>query len=189
MRMLRSRRATHQHIIVNEWLPVLLGEPLPDYYGYESTTNPQVSELFSNVAVHYLQTLVPAVIRAKQLVRCAERGRSRAEAEVRLCSAYYAAERLFLEQEPRFFDTFLLAMANHAAEKEDRLLVEDVRQFYFGEMDFTRRDAAADAIQAGREQGECTSPAVLLFCSAAVTSARADQPLVGGKPPLCANCV
>lgn len=44
-------------------------------------------------------------------------------------------------------------MANHAAKREDGRVIDDLRLFHYGHLDFTRRDALADAIQAAREQG------------------------------------
>jgi hypothetical protein len=143
--------ATQQHVITNEWLPHLLGRPLPKYHGYDPMLNPQASDLFSSIGTRYLLTLVPAVIRVQQLINC--RSRSTVPIELRLCNTYFVSERLFAHLPTAFFDELIVALLNHAAEQADHRVIDDLRLFHYGDLDFTRRDGIADALQSAREQG------------------------------------
>lgn len=143
--------ATQQHIITNEWLPSILDQPLAPYDGYKPMLNPQITKLFASLATKYLLTLTPSLVRIKALFNCQKQFSS--SVELRLCNSFFSTDQVLFTKSTDFFNQLIVSMLNHAAEREDHLIVDDLRRFFYGELDFTRRDGFADALQSAREQG------------------------------------
>jgi hypothetical protein len=51
-----------QHVVFNEYIPVLLGTPLPQYSGYNTTTHPEIDKFFSTAAYRYGHATVTDVV-------------------------------------------------------------------------------------------------------------------------------
>ena len=51
-----------QKITFQDFLPILLGKPLPAYKGYDNTINPGIAEFFSTVAYRVGHDMLPTVI-------------------------------------------------------------------------------------------------------------------------------
>jgi len=52
--------AEYQHVAIDEWLPVYVGQALPEYSGYKSTVNPGVADVFQAAAHRFGHSLVPS---------------------------------------------------------------------------------------------------------------------------------
>lgn len=87
----RARRvviASLQNVIVNEYLPVLLGEGLKPYTGYNADVHPGISHLFQAAAFRFSHTMIPPGIYMRNS-KCDYRLTPAGYAAVRLCSTWW----------------------------------------------------------------------------------------------------
>uniref|UniRef100_A0A803VN25 NAD(P)H oxidase (H2O2-forming) n=1 Tax=Ficedula albicollis TaxID=59894 RepID=A0A803VN25_FICAL len=124
--------ATFQSIVLYEWLPTLLGTRVPEYQGYQQHLDPSLSPEFVVAAGQFLATMVPPA--------------------VRLCNSYWSRESPGL-QEAEDVDKLLLGMSSQIAEREDNIVVEDLQDYWYGPIKYSRTDLVASWVQRGRDFG------------------------------------
>ncbi|KAF2359172.1 hypothetical protein FHG87_010072 [Trinorchestia longiramus] len=158
--------ATHQSVVMYDWLPKWIREDMPPYTGYRPTVDPQVSHVFQSAAMRFGHTLVTSgvYLRSKASEGCVtvpydlsfsrrpEDGGPSHSAGVRTCNSFWRSPELFMK-DPSNFEKFLLGMSSQSSEKEDNIIVEDLRGRVFGPLEFSRRDLMAINIQRGRDHG------------------------------------
>ncbi|NWT05500.1 DUOX2 oxidase, partial [Mionectes macconnelli] len=146
--------ATFQSIVLYEWLPTLLGSDIPEYKGYQQHLDPSLSPEFMAAAAQFLATMVPPGV-YKRDTKCQFQnvsGPSGSFPAVRLCNSYWSRERPGLQQ-AEDVDTLLLGMSSQIAEQEDNIVVEDLQDYWYGPLKYSRTDYVASWIQRGRDLG------------------------------------
>jgi dual oxidase len=138
--------ASHQQIVINEWLPILLGEELLEYKSYDPSIDPQISHVFQSAAFRFGHTLVTA--------GGIKRNRDCSSVDkldiIRTCNNYWKPIGHLLKGG---FEELIMGMSSQPAEQEDNVVVEDLRGYVFGPLEFSRRDLMAIDIQRGRDHG------------------------------------
>nr|CAD7458660.1 unnamed protein product [Timema tahoe] len=152
--------ASHQHIVVNEWLPLWLGKELPPYAGYNPSIDPQIDQFFQSAAFRFGHTLVPPGVYLRDYGRngCNVSLPGWNSRAVRTCNIFWRPQDAILARyngtkEHMDIDRLLMGMALQMSEKEDHTIVEDLRGKVFGPLEFSRRDLMALNIQRGRDHG------------------------------------
>ncbi|NWU46707.1 DUOX2 oxidase, partial [Dromas ardeola] len=148
--------ATFQSIVLYEWLPTLLGTSAPEYKGYQQHLDPSLSPEFVVAARQFLATMVPPGI-YKRDTQCQFQevpGPGGSFPAVRLCNSYWSRESTGLQQaEPVDVDDLLLGMSSQIAEREDNIVVEDLQDYWYGPLKYSRTDYVASWLQRGRDFG------------------------------------
>nr|CDJ90016.1 Haem peroxidase domain containing protein [Haemonchus contortus] len=140
-----------QKIIYYDFLPVLINEDVKPYEGYKPHVPPGVSHSFSTVASRFAYTIVPpAMILRKKAEACEFREKVGDFPSVRLCQNWWNAQDVIQEYS---VDEFILGMVSQVSEDEDIVIVEDLRDFFYGPLHFSRLDAVAATIMQGRDNG------------------------------------
>jgi hypothetical protein len=132
----------HQYITYNEFLPSILGEPLPSYKGYDDTVNPAVATEFSTVGYRLGHSMLSDSLRVERVnpVGSAE--------HVTLKSAFFNPSYV----QKNGVDGILLGASKKRMQEIDHIIVEDVRSFLFNELSSTHLlDLASLNIQRGRD--------------------------------------
>ncbi|XP_010715457.1 dual oxidase 2 [Meleagris gallopavo] len=145
--------ATFQSIVLYEWLPALLGTPVQTYTGYQQHLDPSLSPEFVAVARMFLATMVPPGV-YKRDPSCHLRNTSSSSdplPAVRLCNSYWSRESTEMQQED--VDDLLLGMSSQIAEQEDSIVVEDLQDYWYGPLKYSRTDYVASWLQRGRDLG------------------------------------
>ncbi|XP_048812014.1 dual oxidase 2 [Lagopus muta] len=145
--------ATFQSIVLYEWLPALLGTPVQTYTGYQQHLDPSLSPEFVAVARMFLATMVPPGV-YKRDPSCHLRNVSSSSdpfPAVRLCNSYWSRESTGMQQED--VDDLLLGMSSQIAEQEDSIVVEDLQDYWYGPLKYSRTDYVASWLQRGRDLG------------------------------------
>ncbi|NXX85670.1 DUOX2 oxidase, partial [Urocolius indicus] len=148
--------ATFQSIVLYEWLPTLLGTQVPEYKGYLQHLDPSLSPEFMASVEQFLATMVPpgVYMRAPKCQFQTMPGPSGSFPAVRLCNSYWSRESIGLQQaEDVDVDNFLLGMSSQIAEKEDNIVVEDLQDYWYGPLKYSRTDYVASQLQRGRDLG------------------------------------
>uniref|UniRef100_A0A3Q4BDG5 NAD(P)H oxidase (H2O2-forming) n=1 Tax=Mola mola TaxID=94237 RepID=A0A3Q4BDG5_MOLML len=143
--------ATFQNIAVYEWLPAYLGDKkLPPYPGYQKFVDPGVSPEFQAAAIRFGITMAPPGVymrnRTCHFHKIVNMDGSFSPA-LRLCNSFWK------RQTGQDVDELIMGMASQIAEREDNVVVEDLRDFMYGPLRFTRTDLVATTIQRGRDFG------------------------------------
>ncbi|XP_077992197.1 dual oxidase 1-like [Glandiceps talaboti] len=146
--------ATHQKIVVYDWLPAWLNDTIPLYQGYKNSIHPGVTHEFQSAAMRFGHTLVPPGVYRRN-AQCEFRNTSMATGSsghhgLRTCNTYWNPQEAVEESD---IDELLMGMASQIAEREDNIITEDLRGKVFGPLDFSRRDLMALNIQRGRDHG------------------------------------
>ncbi|XP_029431202.1 dual oxidase 1-like isoform X2 [Rhinatrema bivittatum] len=148
--------ATYQNIVLYEWLPGLLNKAVPEYKGYQQHVDPCLSHEFQ-AAVHFSATMVPPGVYMRDK-RCHFRNVINMDESlspaIRVCNSYWNRQNPNL-QKGMDIDELLLGMASQIAEREDHIVVEDLRDYWYGPMKYSRTDYVAGSIQRGRDLGLC----------------------------------
>ncbi|XP_037833973.1 dual oxidase 1 [Kryptolebias marmoratus] len=148
--------ATFQNIALYEWLPGFLGDKkLPPYPGYQKFVDPGISPEFQAAAVRFGVTMAPPGVYMRNRT-CHFRqvlgvdGSS--SPAMRLCHSFWKrlSDNVKAGQD---VDDLLMGMASQIAEREDSIVVEDLRDYMYGPLRFTRTDLVAVTIQRGRDFG------------------------------------
>uniref|UniRef100_A0A669PIF0 NAD(P)H oxidase (H2O2-forming) n=1 Tax=Phasianus colchicus TaxID=9054 RepID=A0A669PIF0_PHACC len=134
--------ATFQSIVLYEWLPVLLGTPVQTYTGYQQHLDPSLSPEFVAVARMFLATMVPPGV---------YKSSGDPFPVVRLCNSYWSRESTGMQQED--VDDLLLGMSSQIAEREDSIVVEDLQDYWYGPLKYSRTDYVASWLQRSRDLG------------------------------------
>uniref|UniRef100_A0A672UPL0 NAD(P)H oxidase (H2O2-forming) n=1 Tax=Strigops habroptila TaxID=2489341 RepID=A0A672UPL0_STRHB len=148
--------ATFQSIVMYEWLPTLLGTQVPEYEGYQQHLDPSLSPEFVAAAGQFLATMVPPGV-YKRDPKCQFQkvpGPGGSFPALRLCNSYWSRESPRLQQAKEVdVDNLLLGMSSQIAEREDNIVVEDLQDYWYGPLKYSRTDYVASCLQRGRDLG------------------------------------
>ncbi|KAK5619460.1 hypothetical protein CRENBAI_013845 [Crenichthys baileyi] len=148
--------ATFQNIALYEWLPVFLGDKkLPPYPGYQKFVDPGISPEFQAAAIRFGITMAPPGVYMRNRT-CHFREIINIDGStspaMRLCNSFWKRQSANLKTS-QDVDELLMGMASQIAEKEDNIVVEDLRDYMYGPLRFSRTDLVALTIQRGRDFG------------------------------------
>ncbi|NXN97737.1 DUOX2 oxidase, partial [Rhinopomastus cyanomelas] len=147
--------ATFQNIVLYEWLPALLGRHVPEYRGYQQHLDPSLSPEFVAAVGQFLATMVPPGIYKRnpqcQFQQVPSPGGS--FHALRLCNSYWSREVQGRESKDVDIDNLLLGMSSQTAEREDNIVVEDLQDYWYGPLKYSRTDYVASWFQRGRDLG------------------------------------
>ncbi len=131
-----------QQITYNEFLPALIGEDaIPKYEGYDPTVNPDISLEMQAAAFRIGHTML-----SPQLLRVEEDGSVKV---LPLRDIFFETSGVREEG----FDALLRGLASQQAQEIDPFVVDDVRNFLFGNPGEGGFDLVSLNIQRGREEG------------------------------------
>ncbi|XP_070828301.1 dual oxidase 1 [Chaetodon trifascialis] len=148
--------ATFQNIALYEWLPGYLGDKkLPPYPGYQKFVDPGISPEFETAAIRFGITMAPPGVYMRNRT-CHFREVVNIDGSLspamRLCNSFWKRESVNVKTS-QDVDDLLMGMASQIAEREDNIVVEDLRDYMYGPLRFTRTDLVAKTIQRGRDFG------------------------------------
>ena len=145
----RARRivaAQMQVITYKEFIPVLLGKKaLSKYKGYNPNIDARISNEFSTAAYRLGHSLL-----SPQILRLNKRGKTIKHGNLSLREAFFAPSLLTEEGN---IGPILRGLAVQACQDLDVFIVDDVRNFLFGQPDQGGFDLASLNIQRGRDHG------------------------------------
>jgi len=133
-----------QSIVFNEWLPSL-GVNVNDFNGYKPEVRTQIFNVFSAAALRYGHTILNS-----NIARLNEFGHIIDEGNVKLKDSYFKPE-LILESEG--IDVYVKGMCHQTHQALDAKVMDDLRNFLFGQPGSGGMDLAALNIQRGRDRG------------------------------------
>jgi len=135
-----------QAITFNEYLPLLVGEDaIANYGGYDSSVNPGVSVEFATAAYRFGHSLVSST-----LGRLDENGDTIAAGDLALRDSFFSADVVAANGG---IEPLLRGLADGTAQELDTQIVDDLRNFLFGEEGDVGFDLASLNIQRGRDLG------------------------------------
>uniref|UniRef100_A0A3Q1IJ15 NAD(P)H oxidase (H2O2-forming) n=1 Tax=Anabas testudineus TaxID=64144 RepID=A0A3Q1IJ15_ANATE len=148
--------ATFQSIALYEWLPGYLGgKKLPPYPGYQKFVDPGISPEFQVAAIRFGITMAPPGVYMRNRT-CHFRKIINIDGSLspamRLCNSFWKRQKPNVKT-GLDIDDLLMGMASQIAEREDNIVVEDLRDYMYGPLRFTRSDLVAMTIQRGRDFG------------------------------------
>ncbi|KAM4675956.1 dual oxidase 1-like [Discoglossus pictus] len=147
--------AVYQNIAFYEWLPIFLSRNVSNYEGYKQHVDPSISPEFLAVTSQMIHTMVPPGVYMRNQ-ECHFHNVTASGGGVwpafRLCNNYWSRENQNLKNYTNV-EELLLGMASQIAEQEDNIVVEDLRDFWYGTMEYSRTDLSAASIQRSRDQG------------------------------------
>jgi len=146
---LRARRkvaAQMQVITYNEFLPVLLGKnALSKYQGYNPDVDARISNEFSTAAYRLGHSLL-----SPSILRINKRGNETRHGHISLREAFFAPQLL---TEQNNIGPILRGLASQTCQNLDVFIIDDVRNFLFGQPGQGGFDLASLNIQRGRDHG------------------------------------
>ncbi len=138
--------ALMQAITYNEFLPVLLGpHGLAPYEGYDPSVDARIANVFSTAAYRFGHSAL-----GRRLLRLDADGEEIADGHLPLRDAFFAPSRITDEGG---IEPLLRGLAWQRCQAVDPFIVDDVRNFLFGEPGAGGFDLAALNIQRGRDHG------------------------------------
>ncbi|XP_061630725.1 dual oxidase 2 [Phyllopteryx taeniolatus] len=148
--------ATFQNIALYEWLPAYLGDrTIPPYPGYQKFVDPAISPEFQAAAMRLGITMAPPGVymrnRTCHFRKIINTDGSSSPA-LRLCNSFWKRQEINVNRS-QDVDDLLMGMTSQIAEDVDRIVVEDLRDFMYGPLKFTRTDLVALTVQRGRDFG------------------------------------
>ncbi|XP_067871575.1 dual oxidase 2 [Heterodontus francisci] len=147
--------ASFQNVVLYEWLPKYLGTNLPDYTGYKKFVDPGISPEFQAAAVRFSASMVPPGVYMRNRT-CTFRNfntiNNKESPALRVCNNFWRRQKLNL-QTGLDVEELIFGMASQIAEKEDNIIVEDLRDYMYGPLTFSRSDLMALTIHRGRDSG------------------------------------
>uniref|UniRef100_A0A8C6XMV9 NAD(P)H oxidase (H2O2-forming) n=1 Tax=Naja naja TaxID=35670 RepID=A0A8C6XMV9_NAJNA len=151
--------AIYQNIVFYEWLPnVLEKTSLKGYEGYKQHVDSRISPEFLVASALFLGTKVPSGVYMRN-ANCSFRNVTDADGHsspaLRLCNNYWSRQNPNL-QTAEDIDDLLLGMSSQITKQEDNVVVEDLRDYWYGTVKFSRMDFVASWIQRGRDIGLST---------------------------------
>ena len=130
-----------QVITFQEFLPKLLGpNAIPHYTGYDPSVNPGIANEFSTASYRYGHSQLSA-----NLLTIGENGK----VDVPLREAFFRPDQFITFG----IDAILQGLASQKSQEIDLLVVDDVRNFLFGEPGSGGFDLVSLNIQRGRDHG------------------------------------
>ena len=140
-----------QKIAFYDFLPAYLGSSVPNYTGYDGTIDPRVSHVFQSAAMRFGHTLVTAGVYRRD-TQCNFRTEPDGAPAFRMCNSYFEPNEV-IDEYDNSTEELWLGMSSQLCEREDNVVVEDLRGFVFGPLEAVRRDLMALNIQRGRDHG------------------------------------
>ena len=138
--------ALMQKITYRDYLPILLGEnALAPYRGYDDSINGSIANEFSTAAYRYGHSAL-----SPQLLRFDADGNEISEGHLPLRNAFFSPHIL---QSQGQFEAILRGLAAQQQQSIDVYVIDDVRNFLFGEPGDGGFDLVALNIQRGRDHG------------------------------------
>ncbi|OCT89499.1 dual oxidase 2 [Xenopus laevis] len=147
--------AVYQNIVFYEWLPTFLSRNVTAYSGYQQHADPSISPVFMVLLSQIINTMMPSgfYMRNKDCVFQNVSGSNESVwPALRLCNNYWNRENPNLKNSSSI-DELLMGMASQIAEKEDNVLANDLTDFYYGQIKYSRTDLFAASIQRARDLG------------------------------------
>ncbi|KAM4036443.1 dual oxidase 1-like [Anomaloglossus baeobatrachus] len=147
--------AVYQNIVFYEWLPTFLSKNVTGYNGYNQHVDPSISPEFLSLTAQMIYTMMPSGIYMRDKdctilnVTNMDGGIS---SVLRLCNNYWSRKNPNLKT-MNDFDNLLLGMCSQIAEKEDHIVVSDLRDYWYGQIKYSRTDLMATSILRGRDMG------------------------------------
>ncbi|KAK7814699.1 hypothetical protein U0070_018023 [Myodes glareolus] len=142
--------ATYQNIALYQWLPSFLQKNLPEYSGYHPFVDPSISPEFVVASEQFFSTMVPPGVYMRNsschFRKFWKEGAGSSPA-LRVCNSYWIRENPNLKSAEEV-DQLLLGMASQISELEDRIVVEDLRDYWPGPDRFSRTDYVLEATAA-----------------------------------------
>lgn len=136
-----------QVITFEEWLPVLLGpNAIPAYSGYDDSVNPTIFNAFSVAAFRLGHSMLN-----EQILRLDAAGDEISDGHLDLKAAFFAGPSIL--QNETDLDPILRGFANQLHQEIDPLIIDDIRNFLFGQPGSGGFDLASLNIQRGRDHG------------------------------------
>uniref|UniRef100_A0AC35FZC6 NAD(P)H oxidase (H2O2-forming) n=1 Tax=Panagrolaimus sp. PS1159 TaxID=55785 RepID=A0AC35FZC6_9BILA len=148
--------ATLQKIVLYDFIPALLNNTnaVPPYERYKPFMPPGISHSFATTAFRFPHSIVPPALLLRKKkgnnTECEFRTEVGGFPALRLCQNWWNAQDVVQEYS---VDEIVLGMASQIAEAEDNIVVEDLRDFIFGPMHFTRLDVVSTSIMRARDNG------------------------------------
>ncbi|XP_023933585.1 dual oxidase-like [Lingula anatina] len=145
--------ATQQNIYAYEFFPAFTNTDLPAYSGYKEHVYPAVSHIFQSAAFRFGHSVVPPGFYRRDaqcnFFNTTTNTTNPGYPAVRMCNIWWHGDEPFeFGLEP-----VLLGMASQITEREDHILVDDVRGLVFGPIQHSRRDLGTLNIMRGRDNG------------------------------------
>ncbi len=138
--------AEMQIITYNEFLPVLLGsKALKRYRGYKPQVDATIANEFSTAAYRLGHSLL-----SPQLLRLNKRGKEIKFGHLALRDAFFSPDRIINEGG---IEPLLRGLVSQPCQDLDELIIDDVRNFLFGQPGQGGFDLASLNIQRGRDHG------------------------------------
>ncbi|MCP5065673.1 MAG: hypothetical protein GY946_03830, partial [bacterium] len=133
-----------QVVTYREFLPLLLGQgALPAYAGYDATVDPAIGVLFSTACYRFGHTMVSG-----EMLRLDASGEVIDEGSLSVRDAFFNPSIL---QDEGGVEPMLRGLAGNVAQAIDPYVVDDLRNFLFGEPGQGGLDLASLNIQRGRD--------------------------------------
>jgi len=133
-----------QKITYEDFLPIILGTPLPAYPGYDSTVNPNIAEFFSTAAYRFGHDMLTDV-----LPRLDQQGKSIPQGTVLLRDGFFDIASF----NPFGASTFLRGTAVDPQRPVDCIVEDDIRLFLYGQGPATATDLVSRNMQRARDIG------------------------------------
>ncbi len=135
-----------QAITYNEFLPALLGDQgLSVYEGYDPTVNAGIFNIFSTAGYRLGHSML-----STELLRLDNDGNSIPEGNLELRDAFFRPDRLANEGG---IDPLLKGLASQKMQEIDAKVIDDVRNFLFGQPGQGGFDLVSLNLQRGRDHG------------------------------------
>lgn len=138
--------AEMQKITYEEFLPLLIGDVIPPYEGYNPEVNPSIFNEFSVAAYRLGHSMLNS-----QLLRVDASGSTVPEGNLSLRDAFFSAPSILTNESS--LDPILRGLAKQTHQKIDVKVVSDLRNFLFGQPGSGGLDLPSLNIQRGRDHG------------------------------------
>ncbi len=133
-----------QAIVHEEWLPAL-GLHLPAYNGYDHTVNPGIMNAFNSAAYRYGHTTINSL-----LVRMDNNGEYMPQGDILLRDAFFNPNATV---EVGGVEPYLIGMATVVEQDFDCKVIDDLRNFLFGQPGAGGLDLVSINLNRGRDRG------------------------------------
>uniref|UniRef100_A0A8C8EPN0 NAD(P)H oxidase (H2O2-forming) n=1 Tax=Oncorhynchus tshawytscha TaxID=74940 RepID=A0A8C8EPN0_ONCTS len=143
--------ATFQNIAFYEWLPGFLGKR----QCYQKFVDPGISPEFQAAAIRFASTMAPPGVFMRNRTCHFQKvvnGDGSTSPAIRLCNSFWNRQNPNLKS-GQDIDRLIMGMTSQIAEREDNVIVEDLRDYMYGPLRFSRSDLVALTVQRGRDFG------------------------------------